>query len=96
MIKNLSWTKTFKIAVLICDSPNHGKKYNNGVSDRYPNEDLDDAIELLIENNILFVAILFNKVTLVMFEEIKKVNICYIIYRYIKHMIEKNYYYLQI
>ena len=50
MVKNLIWTKTFKIAILICDSPNHGKKYNNGVRDNYPNEDLEDAIELLIDN----------------------------------------------
>ncbi|CAD8068123.1 unnamed protein product [Paramecium sonneborni] len=72
MIKNLHWSKTFKIAVLICDAPTHGKRYNGGVSDRYPNEDIEDAINLLIDNNILLVAILFNKVTLQMFEEIKK------------------------
>lgn len=40
MIKNLNWSKTFKIAILICDAPTHGKKYNGGVSDRYPNEDI--------------------------------------------------------
>ncbi|CAD8165566.1 unnamed protein product [Paramecium pentaurelia] len=72
MIKNLHWSKTFKIALLICDAPTHGKRYNGGVSDRYPNEDIEDAINLLIDHNILFVAILFNKVTLPMFEEIKK------------------------
>ena len=73
MISNLSWSKTFKIAVLICDAPTHGKRYNGGVSDRYQNEDIEDAIKMLIENNILFIGILFNKVTLTMFEEIKKV-----------------------
>lgn len=76
MIKNLTWSKTFKIALLICDAPTHGKRYNAGVSDRYPNEDIEDAIKLLIEHNILFVAILFNKITLTMFEEIKKVFNC--------------------
>ncbi|CAD8142287.1 unnamed protein product [Paramecium pentaurelia] len=75
MIKNLNWSKTFRIAILICDAPTHGKRYNGGVSDGSPNEDIEDAINLLIDNNILFVAILFNKVTLPMFEEIKKMYI---------------------
>ncbi|CAK65713.1 unnamed protein product (macronuclear) [Paramecium tetraurelia] len=73
MVQNLDWSKNFKIAVLICDAPTHGKRYNGGVADRYPNEDIEDAINLLIEKNILFVAILFNKFTLPMFEEIKKI-----------------------
>lgn len=73
MISQLGWSKTFRIAVLICDAPTHGKRYNGGVSDRYPNEDIEDAVKQLIENNILLVGILFNKMTLVMFEEIKKV-----------------------
>ena len=59
MITNLKWTKTFKIAMLICDAPTHGTKYNGGVSDEHPYEDIKDAIELLIKNNILFIAILF-------------------------------------
>lgn len=73
MINNLKWSKTFKIAILICDAPTHGKRYNGGVSDRHPDEDIQDAIELLISNNILFVGVLFNKVTFQMFEEIKKI-----------------------
>ena len=73
MVTCLNWTKTFKIAMLICDAPTHGRKYNGGVSDRYPDEDIRDAIEMLIENNILFVGILFNKVTFQMFDEIKKI-----------------------
>ena len=95
MISNLSWSKTFKIAVLICDAPTHGKRYNGGVSDRYQNEDIEDAIKLLIENNILFIGILFNKVTLTMFEEIKKV-IYKINSRFTNHMIGKSYYCLLI
>jgi myosin protein heavy chain len=59
--------------MLICDAPTHGKRYNGGVSDRHPTEDIEDAIEMLIDANILFVGILFNKVTLTMFEEIKKI-----------------------
>lgn len=72
MVQNLTWSKTFKIAMLICDAPTHGKKYNGGVSDRHPDEDIRDAIEMLIDNNILFVGILFNKCTLQMFEAIKE------------------------
>ena len=44
----LDWSKTFKIAILICDAPTHGALYNGGVSDDHPNEDIRDAIELLI------------------------------------------------
>ena len=73
MVSNLVWSKTFKIAMLICDAPTHGKRYNGGVTDRHPTEDIEDAIRMLIENNILFVGILFNKSTLTMFEEIKKI-----------------------
>lgn len=73
MVQNLVWSKTFKIAILICDAPTHGRRYNGGVSDRYPDEDIEDAINLLIENNILFVAIMFAKETKIMFEEIKKI-----------------------
>lgn len=40
MVVNLNWSKTFKIAMLICDAPTHGAKYNGGVSDRHPNEDI--------------------------------------------------------
>ena len=68
MITNLKWSKTFKIAMLICDAPTHGKRYNGGVTDRHQNEDIEDAIKMLIENNILFVGILFNKSTFTMFE----------------------------
>lgn len=31
--------------MLICDAPTHGARYNGGVSDRYPNEDIEDAIK---------------------------------------------------
>jgi myosin protein heavy chain len=73
MISNLKWSKTFKIAMLICDAPTHGKWYNGGVDDDFPNEDIEDSIKMLIENNIFFVGILFNKTTFPMFEELKKI-----------------------
>jgi myosin protein heavy chain len=77
MITNLKWSKTFKIAMLICDAPTHGKRYNGGVSDHHPNEDIEDSIKMLIENNIFFVGIQFNKTTFQMFEEVKKIYKAY-------------------
>jgi myosin protein heavy chain len=73
MISNLKWSKTLKFAVLICDAPTHGERYNGGASDHHPNEDIEDSILMLIENNILFVGILFNAITFQMFEEVKKI-----------------------
>ena len=73
MLNKLSWSKTFKLAMLICDAPTHGKRYNGGVTDRYPNDDIEDAILMLINNNVLFVGVVFNKICVPMFEEIKKI-----------------------
>ena len=73
MVLNLNWSKNFKIAMLICDAPTHGAKYNYGVSDFHPDEDIKDAIEMLIANDILFIAILFNDETYKMFDEIKMI-----------------------
>lgn len=73
MVKNLEWEKEFRLAIVICDSPTHGKRYNGGVSDRYPNEDIEDAILGLIDKNIFLMAIKFNSYTEVMYNEIKKV-----------------------
>jgi myosin protein heavy chain len=77
MISNLKWSKTFKIAMLICDAPTHGARYNGGEGDDYPDEDIKDSIKMLIQNNIFFVGILFNKTTFQMFEEIKKIYKAY-------------------
>ena len=72
MVKNLKWSKNFKIAMLICDAPTHGTKYSgDDVSDFHPNEDIKDAIEMLIANEILLIAILFTEETFIMFDEIK-------------------------
>ena len=37
--------------ILIADAPAHGKEYNNG-GDKYPSEDMFDALKLLKEKNI--------------------------------------------
>lgn len=44
MLNNLKWEKYFKIALLICDAPCHGKKWAGKVLDDYPDEDLEDAL----------------------------------------------------
>lgn len=44
MLSNLKWEKYFKIALLICDAPCHGKKWTGNVLDDYPDEDLEDAL----------------------------------------------------
>ena len=63
----LKWETSFKVAILICDAPSHGRKYNVNCGDDYPNEDLRDAIELMIKAEILFIGIIFNKHTEKMF-----------------------------
>ena len=49
MVSNLKWSAKFKIAVLICDAPCHGKKYHDHrIGDDYPNDDIEEAIDLMI------------------------------------------------
>jgi myosin protein heavy chain len=36
----LKWPSKFKLAILICDSPCHGRRYTGGLADNYPNEDI--------------------------------------------------------
>lgn len=49
MMNDLKWENKFKIVLLICDAPCHGAKYNGGMGDDYPNDDIRDAIEKIIE-----------------------------------------------
>ncbi|KAM3137900.1 hypothetical protein pb186bvf_009981 [Paramecium bursaria] len=69
----LKWETSFKVAILICDAPSHGRKYNVNCGDDYPNEDLRDAIELMIKAEILFIGIIFNKHTEKMFNQIEAI-----------------------
>lgn len=71
----LNWTSKFKIAILICDSPCHGKKYNGGCFDRHQNDDIKPAIEELISKEILLMGLNFTKDTLKMYEEFKNIFI---------------------
>lgn len=69
----IKWETTFKVAILICDAPSHGRKYNQRCGDDYPNEDLRDAIEQMIVEEILFIGIIFNKHTEKMILEIENI-----------------------
>ncbi|CAD8188247.1 unnamed protein product [Paramecium pentaurelia] len=71
MISNLKWEKYFKIALLICDAPCHGKKWTGNVLDDYPEEDLEDGLQQLINKNIVLIGIEFSQNTDVMFAQMK-------------------------
>ncbi|CAD8088011.1 unnamed protein product [Paramecium primaurelia] len=71
MINNLKWEKYFKIALLICDAPCHGKKWTGNVLDDYPEEDLEDGLQQLINKNIVLIGIEFSQNTDVMFAQMK-------------------------
>ena len=49
MITNLTWTSSFKIAILITDAPSHGIDYNLGCGDDYKDEKLDARYDYEIE-----------------------------------------------
>jgi len=49
MITNLKWKSKFKIAILITDSPCHGKKYHNYPVEYHPNDDITQTLHRLIE-----------------------------------------------
>lgn len=55
----LNWPNRFKIAILICDAPTHGSKYNGGCGDDHKDEDIRDAILEMISKNIIFIGLNF-------------------------------------
>jgi myosin protein heavy chain len=58
--------------ILITDAPCHGAKYHNKVNDYYPEETIEDALDIIIEKDINFLSLQINPRTLVMnqvFEE---------------------------
>lgn len=63
----LKWTKGLKFAILIADAPSHGREYNGGAGDNYPNEDMRDAIEMMISLEIILIGVHFVKSTEIMF-----------------------------
>ena len=56
-VEVMSWGGRMKYMILIADAPTHGKKYNNGISDNYPDEELEDALAMLIKNDIRLVVL---------------------------------------
>ena len=82
----MSWGGRMKYLILVADAPTHGKKYNNGISDNYPDEELEDALELLIKNDIRLVVLQVTKSTSKMIEEMKK-------FYSVRHMDEYCYYF---
>ena len=61
MISNkLNWQTNFRVAVLICDAPAHGKNVNMGCGDNFPNDDITPTINKLIDQEILFIVIEFS------------------------------------
>lgn len=73
MIDDLKWENKFRIVLLICDAPCHGAKYNGGMRDDYPNDDIKDAIEKIIEKGIILIGLNFTKNTITMYDEITKI-----------------------
>lgn len=69
----LKWKSLNKFVVLIADAPTHGKRYNGGCDDSYPDEDIEDAIQMLIKNNIAFLGVEFCKMTETMYKEFKTI-----------------------
>lgn len=46
----MKWTAKFRIAILICDAPCHGNKYHSiECKDNYPDDDIEEAIYLMIK-----------------------------------------------
>ena len=41
---NLQWTKSFKLVMLICDAPTHGNRYNGGMPDNHPKQDIEPEL----------------------------------------------------
>ncbi|CAD8046726.1 unnamed protein product [Paramecium primaurelia] len=73
MMKNLKWKSKFKIAILITDSPCHGKKYHSFPVDFHSDDDITQTLHRLIEQQIILIGFNLNDKTTKMYEEFKKV-----------------------
>lgn len=71
MCENISWNTPFRLAILICDAPSHGKNYNDGCGDSYPNDDMRDSIIMLIKQDIMFIGLNFTRHTKKMYSYIE-------------------------
>lgn len=80
----LDWTEKYKLAIVIANSPCHGKKYHNPKKyskffgfwaveyDTKPNDDIEDIIKEVIKKDIVLLVIRFNEETKVMCSELEK------------------------
>ncbi len=59
--ENLSWKSLFKHVIFICDAPPHGKAYNGGCDDNYPDYDQKPSLEDIIKHYARMVHVLFYK-----------------------------------
>ncbi|CAD8140407.1 unnamed protein product [Paramecium octaurelia] len=73
MITNLEWKNKFRIAILITDSPCHGRKYHSFPGDFHPNDDITEVLHRLIEKQIILIGFNLNDKTIKMYEEFKKI-----------------------
>ncbi|CAK92523.1 unnamed protein product (macronuclear) [Paramecium tetraurelia] len=73
MITKLKWKNKFKIAILITDSPCHGRKYHQFPGDFHPNDDITEVLHRLIEQQIILIGFNLNDKTIKMYDEFKKI-----------------------
>lgn len=60
--ERLTWRSSFKHVILVCDAPPHGKSYNCGYGDKYPDDDqLKPNLEDLIKDYAIWMHMLFYK-----------------------------------
>ena len=70
-IEVMQWCGRQKYLVLIADAPAHGIRYNGGYGDKYPDATpLNDAIDLLIQKDIVLIILEISKYTKEMVNEI--------------------------
>ena len=74
VLDRLEWKGRKKYIILIADAPCHGKKFNGGCSDNYPDDKgLKEVLDKIIDNEFFFIILELDDSTNVMVEEIKKI-----------------------
>lgn len=79
----LNWSEKYKLAIVIANSPCHGKRYHNPKKyfkyfffkndyDIKPNDDMEEIIKEIIKRDIILLVIRFNDETKVMCNELEK------------------------
>ena len=46
---NLSWKSVFRLIMLVTDAPCHGEKYDDNVSDDYPDKKIEEELNMIIK-----------------------------------------------